>query len=145
MTNRELLNLEAGAAIAQGVLTGKFGRTRTAPGDNRNVRRPLRRRRRLALCLRRVEVLKPLAAEIDRPLAHPAIRWVIERPLIHTAVVGARLLEQVAQNAHALAGEILEGIFARMISDEVRLISRTRESISALSAEVIDLPGTDQG
>ena len=109
------------SSIAQGVLTGKFGRDpQLPPGDNRG---------RVVHfdadvwphVYAGVEALKPLAAEVDRPLAHLAIRWVIERPFIHTAVVGARLPAQVAQNAAALAGEIPGSVFARMteISDEV--------------------------
>lgn len=109
------------SSIAQGVLTGKFGRDpQLPPGDNRG---------RVVHfdddvwphVYAGVEALKPLAAEVNRPLAHLAIRWVIEQPFIHTAVVGARLPAQVAQNAAALAGAIPEAIFARMteISDEV--------------------------
>ncbi|MCB0106234.1 MAG: aldo/keto reductase [Caldilineaceae bacterium] len=109
------------SSIAQGVLTGKFGRDpQLPPGDNRG---------RVVHfdddvwphVYAGVEALKPLADEVERPLAHLAIRWVIEQPFIHTAVVGARLPEQVAQNAAALAGEIPESVFARMtdISDEV--------------------------
>ena len=109
------------SSIAQGVLTGKFGREpQLAAGDNRG---------RVVHfdadvwphIYEGVEALKPLAAEIDRPLAHLAIRWVLNRVDISTAVVGARLPEQVAQNAAALAGEIPQSIFERMtaISDEV--------------------------
>ncbi len=109
------------SSIAQGVLTGKFGPDpQLPPGDNRG---------RVVHfdvdvwphVYAGVEALKPLAAEIDRPLAHLAIRWVLNRADISTAVVGARLPEQVVQNAAALAGEIPQSIFDRMtaISDEV--------------------------
>jgi aryl-alcohol dehydrogenase-like predicted oxidoreductase len=109
------------SSIAQGVLTGKFGREPQLPaGDNRG---------RVVHfdegvwphVYAGVEALKPLAAEVDRPLAHLAIRWVLNRAEISTAVVGARLPEQVAQNAAALAGEIPQAIFDQMteISDRV--------------------------
>jgi aryl-alcohol dehydrogenase-like predicted oxidoreductase len=109
------------SSIAQGVLTGKFGRDpQLAPGDNRG---------RVVHfdadvwphIYAGVEALKPLAAAIDRPLAHLAIRWVLNRADISTAVVGARLPEQVAQNAAALAGAIPQTIFDQMttISDAV--------------------------
>lgn len=109
------------SSIAQGVLTGKFGRDpQLPPGDNRG---------RVVHfdadvwphVYAGVEALKPLAAELNRPLAHLAIRWVLNQTDISTAVVGARLPEQVAQNAAALAGEIPQAIFDQMtaISDEV--------------------------
>ena len=109
------------SSIAQGVLTGKFGRDPQLPsGDNRG---------RVVHfdadvwphIYAGVEALKPLAQEVDRPLAHLAIRWVLHQQDIHTAVVGARTPEQVTQNAAALAGEIPPAIFERMtaISDEV--------------------------
>ena len=109
------------SSIAQGVLTGKFGREpQLPPGDNRG---------RVVHfdadvwphVYAGVEALKPLATEVGRPLAHLAIRWVLNRAEISTAVVGARLPEQVAQNAAALAGEIPQAIFDQMtaISDEV--------------------------
>lgn len=109
------------SSIAQGVLTGKFGRDpQLPPGDNRG---------RVVHfdadvwphIYEGVEALKPLAVEVNRPLAHLAIRWVINRADISTAVVGARFPEQVIQNAAALTGEIPQSIFERMtkISDEV--------------------------
>jgi len=109
------------SSIAQGVLTGKFGRDpQLPPGDNRG---------RVVHfdadvwphIYEGVEALKPLATEVNRPLAHLAIRWVIQRADISTAVVGARLPEQVVQNAADLAGDIPQSIFDRMtaISDEV--------------------------
>ena len=109
------------SSIAQGVLTGKFGREpQLPPGDNRG---------RVVHfdadvwphVYAGVEALKPLATEVGRPLAHLAFRWVLNRAEISTAVVGARLPEQVAQNAAALAGEIPQAIFDQMtaISDEV--------------------------
>lgn len=109
------------SSIAQGVLTGKFGRDpQLPPGDNRG--RVVHFEPEVwPYIYAGVEALKPLAAELNRPLAHLAIRWVLNRADISTAVVGARLPEQVAQNAAALAGEIPQAIFDQMtaISDEV--------------------------
>ena len=59
--------------------------------------------------------------KIDRPLAHLAIRWVLQQPGINTAVVGAKNKMQVEDNVAALAGIIPEEIFERMtaISDGI--------------------------
>ncbi|MEZ4860366.1 MAG: aldo/keto reductase [Caldilineaceae bacterium] len=109
------------SSIAQGVLAGKFGREpHFASGDNRG--RVVHFEPAVwPHVYAGVEALKPLAQEVDRPLAHLAIRWVLNQRDISTAVVGARAPEQVVQNAAALAGDIPQSIFDRMtaISDAV--------------------------
>ena len=107
------------SSIAQGILTGKFARELAfAPGDQRS-----------SIILfhpevwphlyRATEQLKVLAQDVNRPLVHLAIRWVLKRA--QTAVVGAKDREQVNSNVAALGGNIPESVFERMtqISDEV--------------------------
>lgn len=68
-----------------------------------------------------VEQLKALAGEVNRPLAHLAILWVMKQPNITSALVGARNEQQMRDNAAALEGVVPEDIFTRMtaITDEV--------------------------
>ena len=109
------------SSIAQGILTGKFPRQlHLSPGDQRagivffdEAVWPY--------IYVGVEQLKLLAQEIDRPLTHLAIRWVLHQADINTAVVGARHTQQVECNVEALAGDIPPEIFERMteISDAV--------------------------
>jgi myo-inositol catabolism protein IolS len=109
------------SSIAHGILSGKFPRELDLqPGDQRE-----------GILLfdylvwpqvyEAVEHLKTLAAEIGRPLAHLAIRWVLAQPGITTALVGAKDARQAQQNAAALAGYIPFESFQRMtaISDDV--------------------------
>jgi aryl-alcohol dehydrogenase-like predicted oxidoreductase len=109
------------SSLAQGVLTGKYGRLPALlPGDQRASTVHFEPSVWPHIYTA-VEELKLLAAEVERPLAHLAIRWVLSRPGINTAVVGAKNGAQVDDNAAGLAGEIPDSVFARMteIGDEV--------------------------
>lgn len=109
------------SSIAQGILTGKFPRDlQLQAGDQRSG----------ILFFEAgvwphiyaaVEQLKALAQEVNRPLAHLAIRWVLRQEGITTALVGARTAQQVEQNIQAMKGDIPSEIFERMtkISDQV--------------------------
>jgi aryl-alcohol dehydrogenase-like predicted oxidoreductase len=109
------------SSIAQGVLTGKFPRQpKFEPGDQRagtvhfdDAVWPH--------VYEAVEKLKSLAQEVERPLTHLAIRWVLHQEGVNTALVGARRPEQVARNVEALTGEIPARIFKQMteISNDV--------------------------
>lgn len=109
------------SSIAQGVLTGKFPRhPQFQAGDQRanTVHFEATVWPHIYVA---VEELKRLAMEIDRPLTHLAIRWVLQQPDINTAVVGANNSVQVEHNAAALSGNIPTYVFDRMreISDSV--------------------------
>ena len=106
------------SSVAQGVLTGKFARQpQLQPGDSRagtvHFEADVWPHVYAA-----VEAMKALA--VGRPLAHLAIRWVLEQPGIDSAVVSARTAEQLDENADALDGDIPAGIFEALtaLSDE---------------------------
>jgi len=109
------------SSIAQGVLTGKFPRhPRLDDGDQRANTVHFE----AAVwphIYEAVQELKGLAMDIDRPLTHLAIRWVLQQPQINTAIVGAKNSAQVEHNSAALSGDIPDHIFDRMseISDNV--------------------------
>lgn len=109
------------SSIAQGILTGKFPRDlQLGPGDQR-AEIIFFEPELWPYIYEGVERLKGLAQEIDRPLAHLAIRWVLHQAGISSALVGARKVYQIEQNIQALAGHIPAEIFERMteISAEV--------------------------
>ena len=108
------------SSIAHGILSGKFERAlMLSEGDQRH-----------GILLFRddvwphiyeaVEQLKALAAEVNRPLVHLAIRWVLHQQGITSVLVGARNARQVEQNVEAMEGEIPDWVFERMtvLSDE---------------------------
>jgi aryl-alcohol dehydrogenase-like predicted oxidoreductase len=108
------------ASIAQGVLTGKFA---CDPGGQIDAFRAKTVHFDPAVwghVYAAVEQMKQVAAEIDRPLTHLAIRWVLHQPGINSAVVSAKTPDQLGQNAAALAGDIPDTVFNALttISDE---------------------------
>ncbi len=109
------------SSIAEGILSGKFGPQRPTfgEGDHRNES-VLFDQDVYPHLHEATEKLKPIAEEAGRSLVHLAIRWVLSRPFVTTALVGCRNAEQAAQNAAAGAGEIDPAVFDRMtaISDE---------------------------
>jgi methylglyoxal reductase len=48
-----------------------------------------------------VEVLRQIAAKVDKPVSHVAINWVNQQEGVTTALVGAKTPEQAEQNAAA--------------------------------------------
>jgi myo-inositol catabolism protein IolS len=109
------------SSIAQGVLTGKFPRHPQLRPDDQRARTVHFEAAVWPYVHAGVEKMKKVAEEVNRPLAHLAIRWVIEQPGITSAVVGAITPQQVEQNARALVGDIPNEVFQRLtaISDEV--------------------------
>ena len=107
--------------LSHGILTGKFGPTLAFEArDQRNRILPFRADIWPHVYVG-VERLKAVAGEANRPLMHLAIRWLLQRPGVTAAVIGARNRAQAEANAGALAGDIAPEIFARMtaISDEI--------------------------
>ncbi|TVR53407.1 MAG: aldo/keto reductase [Spirochaetaceae bacterium] len=110
------------SSIAQGIMTGKFGRSlEFVDGDPRNsivfFRDDVWPHVHAA-----VEKLKTLAAETGRSLVELGIRWVLAQNGVTAAVVGARNERQVRANVAALEGDIPDDVFDRMteISDRVQ-------------------------
>lgn len=94
------ISILAYSPLAQGLLTGKFGRGHTfQEGDNRANNRLLHgenyERAQNAL-----DKLRPLADKYGLTLGQLAIAWLIAQPQA-SAIVGARNAEQAAQNAQA--------------------------------------------
>ena len=109
------------SSLAHGILTGKFGpKPDLAERDQRNRILPFRADI-WPHVYEGVEQLKAIAAELDRPLMHLAIRWILAQPGIALALIGARNRAQANANTAALAGDIPPEIFARMtaISDQI--------------------------
>ena len=109
------------SSVAQGVLTGKFSRQPQLTVDDKRPNTVLFDPVVWPHVYAGVEKLKVLAQSVGRSLNHLALRWVLQQPAIDTAVVGARIPAQVADNANALTGDLPADLFAQMtaISDEV--------------------------
>ncbi|RYE09720.1 MAG: aldo/keto reductase [Hyphomicrobiales bacterium] len=109
------------STLAHGILTGKFGRELALdPDDQRNRILPFRADIWPHVHAG-VEQLKAIAAEVNRPLAHLALRWTLAQPAIALTIIGGRNAAQVRDTLPALEGDIPAGVFERMsaISDAV--------------------------
>jgi aryl-alcohol dehydrogenase-like predicted oxidoreductase len=103
--------------LCQGVLTGKYRAGAAPPADSRAASERMGafvQRRLTAENLARVERLRPIAAELSLTLAQLALAWVLRRPEVTAAIIGATRPAQVEENAAAsgveLPAEVLERI-----------------------------------
>jgi aryl-alcohol dehydrogenase-like predicted oxidoreductase len=87
----------------KGLLTGRFDRERLqrlAEDDHRR-RDPRFQEPQISVNLKLVEDLSPLARQAGRTLGELAIAWVLRRPEVTSAIVGARSATQVDEFAAA--------------------------------------------
>ena len=114
--------------MQRGLLTGKFSQERLAglSIDDHRRRSPDFQEPRFSLTLEFVEQLKKIAERNDRTTAQLAISWVLRRPEVTAAIVGARRPDQIAETAPAgdwtLASEDIEQI--------EQLLARWQEKIN---------------
>ena len=91
--------------VAQGVLTGKYAPGAELPAGSRATDEKgganMIKRFLDDDVLRRVQELKPVAAELDLSLAQLAVAWVLQNDNVAAALIGASRPEQVAENVKA--------------------------------------------
>ena len=96
--------------LAQGILSGKYRPGEAAPSDSRAASGSMGafiQRRLLPRTLSAVQALRPVAEGLGITLSQLAIAWVLRRPEVSSAIVGASRPEQVAENA-AASGVVLD-------------------------------------
>jgi aryl-alcohol dehydrogenase-like predicted oxidoreductase len=89
--------------MQRGLLTGKFSKKHLAtlaPDDHRLHSREFQEPD-FSINLEFVEKLKPIAERNGKTLAQLAIAWVLRRPEVTAAIVGARKPSQIAETAPA--------------------------------------------
>ena len=107
--------------LAHGVLTGKYRPrqtpppgTRAASGEMNMFMETAGRHYRSDYLLAAVEQLRPIAADLGLTMAQMALAWVLRRPEVASAIIGASRPEQIEENVRAvgvaLTGETLERI-----------------------------------
>jgi aryl-alcohol dehydrogenase-like predicted oxidoreductase len=90
--------------LAQGVLTGKYRPGQEPPGDSRAASSEMNIAMNLVMndaTLEAVERLRPIAEGAGLSMAELALAWVLHRPEVASAIVGASRPEQVHANARA--------------------------------------------
>ena len=87
------------SSLAQGLLTGTLSKeTRFAQDDSRTTT-VLFQPEHYGRCIDAVEQLRPIAHQYGKSIAQLAINWVTNRPGVTTALVGARTVADIEENA----------------------------------------------
>jgi aryl-alcohol dehydrogenase-like predicted oxidoreductase len=97
------IGVVAYSPMQRGLLTGKFSperRAALAPDDHR-LRIPDFQEPQFSATLALVEELKKIAQRHRRPVAQLALAWVLRRPEMTAAIVGARRPDQIAETVGA--------------------------------------------
>jgi aryl-alcohol dehydrogenase-like predicted oxidoreductase len=103
--------------LAQGILTGKYRPGERPPDDSRAASATMGgflEGRLEARVLARVQQLRPIAAELGLTLPQLALAWVLRRPEVSSAIVGASRPEQVADNVRASGVRLAPEVVARI-------------------------------
>jgi aryl-alcohol dehydrogenase-like predicted oxidoreductase len=97
------IGVVAYSPMQKGLLTGKFTRERAdaLDGSDHRSRDPNFAQPRLPVHLELVDGLRTIAAAAGRDAAQLAIAWVLRRPEVTSAIVGARSPRQIEETAPA--------------------------------------------
>src|SRR4051794_30181066 len=95
--------------LAQGLLTGKYRPGEAPPPDSRAANSAMNIAMALVMTDERIEAvdrLRPAADEAGLSMAELALAWVLRRPELASAIVGASRPEQVHANVKASGVEL---------------------------------------
>jgi aryl-alcohol dehydrogenase-like predicted oxidoreductase len=110
--------------LAHGVLTGKYAPGAPPPVGSRAASEQMNqfmesagRHYRSDYLLEAVAQLKPIAAELGLSMVQLALAWVLRRPEVASAIIGASRPEQIEDNVRAVGVKLPEETLAQI--DEV--------------------------
>ncbi|MBC8469325.1 MAG: aldo/keto reductase [Planctomycetes bacterium] len=121
------ISVVAYSPMQRGLLTGKFSPERLAslPLDDHRRKSSDFHEPQFTATLELVEKLRPIAERNGRTLAQLSISWVLRRPEVTAAIVGARKPEQILETAPAsdwdLNEEDIEQIEQLLIEHQAKL------------------------
>ncbi len=107
--------------LAHGVLTGKYAPgqppppgTRAASDDMNKFMESAGRHYRSDYLLEAVAKLKPIAADLGLTMPQLALAWVLRRPEVSSAIIGASRPEQIADNVQAIGVRLSDDVVERV-------------------------------
>ena len=107
--------------LAHGVLTGKYRPGEPPPAGSRAASEEMNvfmetagRHYRSDFLLEAVEGLKPIAAELGLTMAQMALKWVLRRTEVASAIIGASRPEQIAENVRAVGEKLPDEVVERI-------------------------------
>jgi aryl-alcohol dehydrogenase-like predicted oxidoreductase len=107
--------------LAHGVLTGKYAPGAPPPEGSRAASEQMNifmetagRHYRSDYLLEAVARLKPIAADLGLTMVQMALAWVLRRPEVSSAIIGASRPEQVEANVRAVGVKLTEEVLARI-------------------------------
>ncbi|MEA2438667.1 MAG: hypothetical protein QOH76_91 [Thermoleophilaceae bacterium] len=118
--------------LAQGLLTGKYRAGQAPPPDSRAAHSEMGAPMRMLMndaALEAVERLRPVAEEAGLSMTELALAWVLRRPEVASAIVGASRPEQVHANVKASGVELADDTLAAI--DEALGDAPVKEPTSA--------------
>jgi len=127
---RHRIGVVAYSPMQRGLLTGKFNPQRLAalPADDHRRRMPEFQDPAFSASLELVEGLQKIAQRHGRTVAQLAISWVLRRPEVTSAIVGARRPSQIQETVGAadwnLGKEEIEEVETLLAAREKKLVDR---------------------
>lgn len=107
--------------LAHGVLTGKYAPGEPPPPDSRAANEQMNlfmetagRHYRSDYLLEAVAQLKPIAADLGLTMAQMALAWVLRRPEVASAIIGASRPEQIVDNVRAVGVVLPADVLTRI-------------------------------
>ncbi len=107
--------------LAHGVLTGKYAPGQAPPAGSRAASEEMNafmetagRHYRSDYLLEAVAQLKPIAADLGLTMVQMALAWVLRRPEVASAIIGASRPEQIADNVRAVGVTLPDEALQRM-------------------------------
>lgn len=107
--------------LAHGVLTGKYAPGAAPPEGSRAASEQMNmfmetagRHYRSDYLLEAVARLKPIAADLELTMPQMALAWVLRRPEVASAIIGASRPEQVEANVRAVGVKLPEDALKRI-------------------------------
>ena len=102
------IGVVAYSPMQRGLLTGKFSAERLASlaDDDHRKRNSDFQEPQFSLTMELVDELKKIAEQNNKTVAQLAISWVLRRPEVTAAIVGARNRQQIQETASAADYEI---------------------------------------